>query len=109
MPVGSQGSRVTNLLPKRLRRLIMFALLAAIAIAAFAGTRPLSAQVICAGVTTIPESECQALRDLYNSTDGDNWRKNDNWNGLSPPCEWYGVICAGGHVTALILPKNNLN
>ena len=104
----SRRDRFTNLLPNRLSRLIVFALLAVIAIAAFAGTHSLNAQVICAGVNQIPQSECQALRDLYISTDGDNWKKNDNWNGLTAPCDWYGVLCTGGHVTELQLRKNNL-
>jgi hypothetical protein len=33
----------------------------------------------CAGVTDVPESECQALLTLYNSTSGDNWTDNSNW------------------------------
>jgi hypothetical protein len=43
---------------------------------------------------TIPDSERQALLDLYISTDGDHWREHDNWNG--PPgteCTWFGIIC----------------
>ena len=52
----------------------------------------------------IPDSERQALLDLYASTDGDQWTQNDNWNG--PPgteCTWFGVVCddAGAHVTDL--------
>ena len=30
----------------------------------------------CADVTEIPQSECEALVALYNSTDGDNWYTN---------------------------------
>jgi hypothetical protein len=42
----------------------------------------------------IPDSERQALLDLYASTDGDHWLAHDNWNG--PPgteCSWWGIIC----------------
>ena len=54
----------------------------------------------------IPDSERQALLDLYASTHGDEWTLRDNWNG--PPgseCTWYGVICNTdqSHVTGLSL------
>ena len=29
----------------------------------------------------IPSQERSALIDLYNSTDGDNWKKNSGWKG----------------------------
>ena len=42
----------------------------------------------------IPAAERQALIDLYNSTDGENWRNNTNWLGeLGTECTWYGVNC----------------
>lgn len=48
-----------------------------------------------------------ALVDLYNSTDGDNWIRNDNW--LTENVDtWQGVIVSGGRVTGLHLNKNNL-
>lgn len=54
----------------------------------------------------IPDSERQALLDLYASTDGDNWRSHDNWNG--PPgteCTWYGITCDAteSHVVQLAM------
>ena len=49
--------------------------------------------------STIPDYEMQALKDLYDSTDGDNWRWTDgdvHWNftvGNANPCEWTGLYC----------------
>ncbi len=55
----------------------------------------------------IPVAECQALVDLYNDTDGDNWTDNANW-GNATPSTWSGVGVAGGVVTQLIRNNNNL-
>lgn len=33
----------------------------------------------CADVTEIPQSECEALVALYNSTNGPGWAKSDRW------------------------------
>jgi Leucine-rich repeat (LRR) protein len=42
----------------------------------------------------IPESESQALVDLYNSTDGENWLYNTNWLKIrGTECSWWGVTC----------------
>jgi hypothetical protein len=44
----------------------------------------------CDSVSEIPQTECQALEALYNSSDGPNWTDNSGW--LSTPCSWHGVI-----------------
>lgn len=65
----------------------------------------------CAETTVIPIRECEALVALYQQTDGANWRNNTHWlQRTSPasPCDWVGVRCAGGHVTALLLANNGL-
>jgi hypothetical protein len=54
----------------------------------------------------VPDSERQALVDLYNSTGGDGWAFNTNWNG--PPgteCTWFGIGCSedGSHVISIYL------
>jgi len=63
----------------------------------------------CAAVSEIPQSECEALVALYNSTDGDNWTNNDGWLQTLTPCTWYGVTCEYGHITTLNLNNNQLN
>ena len=63
----------------------------------------------------IPATERQALIDLYNSTTGDGWVRNNGWKTagtFSAPgteCTWYGVSCdAGGNrVIGLNLNENN--
>ncbi len=61
----------------------------------------------CTTQADIPQIECEALVDLYNSTNGDSWTDNTNWND-DFPCSWYGVNCQGGHVVFLQLGSNNL-
>ncbi len=63
----------------------------------------------CADVTQIPKTECEALVDFYNSTNGDNWKDNTGWNKTNTPCSWYGVSCEDGHVTYLSLSNNQLS
>ena len=59
---------------------------------------------------SIPETERAALISLYESTDGDNWKDNTNWNGpVGTECSWYGVNCSAGAVYYLNLSENNLN
>ena len=49
------------------------------------------------------------LVKLYNATDGDNWRNNENWLSDRPIGAWNGVETdAQGKVTHLILWLNNL-
>jgi hypothetical protein len=60
---------------------------------------------------TIPDTERQALVDLYNATDGDNWIDNTNWLGpVGTECTWFGVTCDATeeHVVEVSLPDNNL-
>lgn len=62
----------------------------------------------CSGVTTIPQSECQALVDLYTSTDGPNWHDNRGWLEDTNPCTWFGIFCANDHITHIHLWDNDL-
>ena len=61
----------------------------------------------CAEVN-IPQTECEALVALYNSTDGANWTDHTDWLLTNSPCNWYGVFCSDGRVTALDLGYNQL-
>ena len=63
--------------------------------------------VSCAPVV---ESDDRAvLVTLYNTTNGRNWSRKDNWLSTKPIGEWYGVTTdATGRVTHLSLSDNNL-
>ncbi len=62
----------------------------------------------CATAREISRSECQALVDLFLSTQGDGWKRKDGWLLWQEPCAWWGVECENGHVTMLKLHINNL-
>ena len=49
----------------------------------------------------------QALIDLYQSTNGDNWTRKDNWCSDKPVEEWYGISNRNGKYY-INLPSNNL-
>ncbi len=51
--------------------------------------------------------ERQALIDLYNATDGANWRVK--WDLTKTVCEWPGVGVIDGKVTSIYLLSNSLN
>ena len=63
---------------------------------------------ICSTQTSIPEPECAALVELYDSTAGASWTDNTGWLTDPDPCTWYGVTCAAGHVDTLDLDGNQL-
>jgi len=68
--------------------------------------RILFALISCATVTEIPQTECEELITLYNSTSGAGWRNNTNWLTSNLPCSWYGVTCNAGHVSQINLSGN---
>ena len=57
----------------------------------------------CSDVTEIPQTECEALVALYNSTNGATWTDNTNWLMTNTPGNWYGVTVDSGHVIGLEL------
>ena len=68
------------------------------------GIEALSAYNYC------PDPEWDALSELYDRTDGPNWRIKTKWLSLAPRGEWYGVTTdADGRVTELNLEDNNLS
>ena len=55
-------------------------------------------------------SDREALIELYNATNGDNWTNNENWCSDKPLGEWYGVDADNnGRVYNLSLYSNNLD
>jgi Leucine-rich repeat (LRR) protein len=64
----------------------------------------------CSQVTQIPQIECEALLDFYNSTGGPSWVNDTGWNEDSISlCSWIGVSCENWHITKLEIPYDNLN
>ena len=63
----------------------------------------------CSTVTDVPQTECEALIDIYASTNGNNWTLATNWFSTDV-CTWYGVICDVPQTTVenLIFITNNL-
>ena len=42
-----------------------------------------------------PQSEIQALTDLFKDTNGPTWGIDNGWLPPTPdPCYWYGVLCS---------------
>lgn len=65
----------------------------------------------CVSQDKVPPAECQALVDLYNSTNGPGWSDNTGWLSDYYVCEWYGVACTSpseGNVTGVYLTNNQL-
>ena len=63
----------------------------------------------------LASDDWRALVTLYNSTNGANWLRNDNWSPsldtvptVAELASWYGVTVSNGRVTRLDLPENNL-
>lgn len=73
----------------------------------FIGAPTAHAATNCASAD-VPQAQCQALLDLYNSTDGANWGMNTDWGQTNTVCTWFGVNCSGGNVVSLTLQYNNM-
>jgi len=60
----------------------------------------------------LPVTERHALTELYLSTNGESWLRNDNWLIEENYCTWYGVRCIngtlGGPIVSIDLETNNL-
>ncbi|MDC8004639.1 hypothetical protein POV27_11310 [Aureisphaera galaxeae] len=55
----------------------------------------------------VPNSELQAMKDLYAQTQGDSW--NQKWDLNEPVENWPGVTVVDNHVTEIRMLFNNLN
>ncbi len=61
-------------------------------------------------LVTVYQKDRAALVALYDSTDGANWKHNDNWNGNAAIDTWYGVRTDdAGRVVSLNLFRNDLS
>jgi Leucine-rich repeat (LRR) protein/sugar lactone lactonase YvrE len=63
----------------------------------------------CDNVEGITSVQCEVLVALYDNTDGDNWTNNAGWKRTNTPCDWQGLTCDNGEITAIDLTDNNLN
>jgi len=50
-----------------------------------------------------------ALVDLYNSTDGPNWKSHDNWLTQNPVNTWFGISLQNNRVIEVGLKNNQLS
>ncbi len=71
------------------------------------------ADMISLGVNRSLDAVHQSLSALYIATDGDNWRRNTNWDITSVPTEeelatWEGVVLHQGWLVGLRLDYNDL-
>jgi hypothetical protein len=74
-------------------------------------TATLPIQVVngCEGTGTLPLAQCQALVQLFKSTNGYGWNDITGWL-LGNPCDdWDGITCLANTVTEISLSGNNLN
>lgn len=84
-----------------------------LAVVLFVWVRIAGAEANAGDGPTLQPRERAALLQLFESTNGEQWRHRDGWGG-SPgtECDWYGVICdyvwPGVAVRALFLGENNL-
>ena len=66
----------------------------------------------CPASPLVPIAECLALVEFFTKTQGVQWISKTGWLDFvsgNAPCDWYGVACAAGHVTELVLPRNQLS
>ena len=62
----------------------------------------------CTTITDVPQTECEALVYLYNTSNGNNWLNKTNWLTTSTVGNWHGVTVIGGQVSSLDLSSNQL-
>ena len=77
------------------------------------GQRQAHAQFLgCPVIQQLTLDECEALKKLYEETNGDEWLNFRGWLRTNQPCDWHGITCASTawprKVTKIHLPGNNL-
>ena len=56
----------------------------------------------------VKEKDYNALKAIYNKTEGSNWFNNTNWLTDNPVGNWHGITVDGTRVTSVKLNNNNL-
>ena len=76
---------------------------------------PDQAGPVCEAIADSLREDWEALVELYRSTDGANWRNNENWSGSDemPTAEeldtWHGITVRDGRVAEVDLEGNGLS
>jgi Leucine-rich repeat (LRR) protein len=68
-----------------------------------------SANLFTTAKGQIDKNDSLALVDLYNGTNGPEWKNHTNWLAKEPVSTWYGVGVTNARVTSLDLFFNNLS
>ncbi len=93
------------------RAALLASLIVSLAVAADARGQP--RLLDCGLVQQIPQSECEALFDVFFGLKGLEWLSNRGWLVWDHPCEWLGIECNSKewprNVTAIILPDNDVS
>lgn len=66
-------------------------------------------QIACSAITDVPQTECEALEALYNSTNGSDWTDSTNWLETNTVGNWSGVTVENDHVSRIELTNNALS
>jgi hypothetical protein len=92
---------------------IVAGVLAALASSAVWTVPTAQAATDCALQSDLPQSQCEALVQLYTTTGGPTWQNQVGWNTTNTPCSWSGVTCSAGsglqNVTHLNLAETGLS
>lgn len=62
----------------------------------------------CTQIADVPENECEALVNFYNSTNGIEWITERNWLLSNTIDDWYGIIVMDGNVSYIYLSQNQI-
>ncbi len=59
-------------------------------------------------INGVVEQDYNALKDLFNSTNGENWKNNRGWLTGADVADWYGITVKKARVTEIHLTQNLL-
>ena len=72
--------------------------------------------IVLSASAQVTEEEFQALKALYNATNGDNWKKRTGWENINTTATkddvtsaWEGITVKDGHVTSILFWNNNMS
>lgn len=111
-PIISKHMRIVLAIMLTIVLLLFIAVLLQPRALLLAGAALKTTTVTCADISEVSSEECDALKALYDSTDGKEWLFAKNWFQSPEPCTWFGVICSGDepqkHINELSLSNNGM-